>query len=199
MASEEGMSHRAGPLFSSDARWEGVFPAYGCQMFYLSKKIIPTLCAEMRASPFPHGLDRWMFSDKWVPDEKWAYTSCSLAGQWHGESDSWGPGGNANVGFVEEPPPGEAIYLRRMSEPDLRGLRRKVWQKHRKADAVFRRHAAFGCREELLDWLHTPPSVEPPRPPLDPESLARFGGNSMLWSSACDRVDASTRPANWEF
>ena len=53
---------------------------------------------------FPHRLDRWMFSDKWVPDDKWAYTSRSLAGQWHGDSDSWGPGGNANVGFVEEPP-----------------------------------------------------------------------------------------------
>ena len=127
-----------------------------------------------------------------------AFTSRSLAGQWFGDSDSWGPGGNANVGFVEEPPPGEKVYLRRMSEPELKGVRRKVWQKHRKADGVARKHAAFGPRHDLAAWLETPPSVPPPRPPLDPESLARVGGNSMLWSSACDGGDAATSQPNWE-
>ena len=74
-------------------------------MSYLSKQVIPLLCKRMRESQFPHGLDRWMFASDWVPNDKWAYTSRSLAGQWHGDSDSWGPGGNQNVGLVEEPPP----------------------------------------------------------------------------------------------
>ena len=69
-----------------------------------------------------------MFANTWVLDEKWAYSSRSLAGQWHGDSDSWGPGGNQNVGFVEEPPPCETIYIRIKSEEALKGRRRQVLQ-----------------------------------------------------------------------
>ena len=83
-----------------------------------------------------------------------------------------------------------------MSEDSLGGVRRKVWQRHRKADMVSRKNASFGPRAELAAWLKTPPSVPPPRPPLDPERLARLGGNAMLWSSACDGEDAATTLLN---
>ena len=101
------------------------------------------------------------------------------------------------MGFVQEPPPGEKIYLRRMSEESLEGVRRKVWQRHRKADMVSRKNASFGHRAELAAWLKTPPSVPPPRPPLDPERLARLGGNAMLWTSADDDEEVATKLLNW--
>ena len=195
-ANEQGISHRTGPLFSSDARWPNVYPLYGCQMIYLSKQVIPELCKRMRESPFPHGLDRWIFSSQWVPDEKWAFTSRSLAGQWHGDSDSWGPGGNHNVGFVEEPHPDERIYIRRMSDEGLKGRRRQVWQKHRRADATARQQSAFGSRELLASWVHTPASMPPPRPPLDPEGLARLGGTSTQENFAVRDADEAGAPGS---
>ena len=102
------------------------------------------------------------------------------------------------MGFVQEPPPGEKIYLRRMSEDSLEGVRRKVWQRHRKADMVSRKNASFGPRAELAAWLKTPPSVPPPRPPLDPERLARLGGNAMLWTSADDDDPRATELLFWQ-
>ena len=160
------------PIFKEDARGRHVYPAYGCQMFYVSKEVIPELCQRMRESMFPRGLDRWFFASQWVEDERWAFTSRSLGGQWYGDSDSWGPGGNQNVGFVEEPPPKENIYIRRMSDASLIGVRKWVWQKHRRADAISRQNSAFGRREDLASWIETPPSMPPPRPPIDPEAIA---------------------------
>ena len=102
------------------------------------------------------------------------------------------------MGFVQEPPPGETIYLRWMSEYSLGGVRRKVWQRHRKTDMVSRKNASFGPRTDLAAWLSTPPSVPPPRPPLDPERLARLGGNAMLWTSADDDEPRPTELWNWQ-
>ena len=58
--------------------------------------------ANMKASVYPHGIDRWFFSPNAMTDSQFAFTSASLAGQRWGESDSWSKH-NPSVGAMEDP------------------------------------------------------------------------------------------------
>ena len=153
-----------GPLFKGDATQQGTYPDYGCQMFLLKRTWIPSMVEKMLESMYPHGFDRWIFSQNFCADRDCCFTSRSLAGQQWGQSDSWQKL-NIMVGEMEVPPEHEVLRIRNFGESEhLSNERTNLWQKHRARDKVARKRGAHGTPQNLKQWADAPPALPPTRP-----------------------------------
>lgn len=109
-------------------RGTGDLPAYGCQMFWISRRRISELVARLHSQDYPSGLDMFFFSRYWFP--RYAYLSHSLAGQRSKDSDSFDY--NDRVGPIENPSvPISCMRVLSMDDtPRARRYRDKTWRNY---------------------------------------------------------------------
>ena len=81
---------KKGPLFNGNGTNPEVFPDYGCHCVMLRRDWIPEMVARLRMSVYPHGFDRWIFSEYFCTDEQFNFTGWALSGQQYARSGSWG-------------------------------------------------------------------------------------------------------------
>ena len=102
-------------------------PDFGCQMFYLTKRFIPTFCERLRQYDRPLGLDMAFFDPALLSHKECAFLSHSICGQRPGQSDSWGKI-NFSAGEIKEFDI-SCVSVRDFEENDkIRQKREQKWQ-----------------------------------------------------------------------